>query len=51
MDRLPPLLRSAAAQFVQSVSLLDDQFLFALQSGWELPQEVWQAMTAQEVAP
>jgi purine-binding chemotaxis protein CheW len=50
MDQLPPLLRSAAAEFVQSVSILDEQFLFALRSGWELPLEVWQAMTAQEVA-
>jgi purine-binding chemotaxis protein CheW len=47
MDRLPPLLRSASAEFVQSVSILDEQLLFALRSGWELPLEVWQAMTAQ----
>jgi purine-binding chemotaxis protein CheW len=53
MDQLPPLLRSVSAEFVKSVSILDEQFLFALRSGWELPQEVWQAMTsarAQEVA-
>jgi purine-binding chemotaxis protein CheW len=47
MDRLPPLLRGASADFVQSIGILDEQFLFALRSGWELPAEVWQAMTAQ----
>jgi purine-binding chemotaxis protein CheW len=47
MDQLPPLLRGASAEFVESVGILDEQFLFALRSGWELPSEVWQAMTAQ----
>src|SRR5580698_7352847 len=47
MDTLPPLLRGASAEFVESVGILDGQFLFALRSGWELPAEVWQAMTAQ----
>jgi purine-binding chemotaxis protein CheW len=47
MDRLPPLLRRASADFVQSISILDEEFLFALRSGWELPAEIWQAMTAQ----
>jgi purine-binding chemotaxis protein CheW len=47
MDRLPPLLRGASTDLVQSISILDEQFLFALRTGWELPPEVWQAMTAQ----
>src|SRR5580693_6854194 len=52
MDRLPTLLRGASTEFVDSVRILDEQFLFALRSRWELPAEVWQAMTeqAQEVA-
>ena len=47
MNRLPPLLRGASSDFVNSISVLDDEFLFALRSGWELPPEVWQAMTVQ----
>jgi purine-binding chemotaxis protein CheW len=53
MDRLPPMLGGASTEVVESVRILDEQFLFALRSGWELPPEVWQAMTAaqmQEVA-
>ena len=53
MDRLPPMLRGASREFVESIRIMDEQFLFALRSGWELPAEVWQAMTAaqeQEVA-
>jgi purine-binding chemotaxis protein CheW len=46
MDRLPPLLRGVSADFVKSIGILDEQFLFALRSGWELPDEVWQAMAA-----
>ena len=48
MDKLPPMLRGASAEFVQSIGILDEQFLFALRAGWELPAEVWQAMTAQQ---
>lgn len=52
MGGLPPLLRGASADFVKSIGILDEQFLFALRSGWELPAEAWQAMTeqAQEIA-
>ncbi len=52
MERMPPLLRGASAEFVESIRILDEEFLFALRSGWALPPEVWQAMTeqAQEVA-
>jgi chemotaxis signal transduction protein len=53
MDRLPPMLRGASTEFVEAIRILDEQFLFALRSGWELPAEVWEAMTtqqAQEVA-
>ncbi len=53
MERLPPMLRGASTEFVESIRILDEQFLFALRSGWELPPEVWQAMAeaqAQEVA-
>jgi purine-binding chemotaxis protein CheW len=52
MNPLPSLLRGASTEFVESIRVLDEEFLFALRSGWELPAEVWQAMTeqAQEVA-
>jgi purine-binding chemotaxis protein CheW len=50
MNQLPPLLHDISKEFVESISVLDQQLLFALRSGWELPDEVWQAMTAQEVA-
>jgi purine-binding chemotaxis protein CheW len=49
MDRLPPMLRGASTEFVESIRILDEQFLFALRSGWELPPEVWQAMRAAQM--
>ena len=49
MNQLPPMLRGADTDFVQSISILDEQFLFVLRSGWKLPQEVWQAMSKAQV--
>jgi purine-binding chemotaxis protein CheW len=48
MGRLPPMLRGASTEFVEAIRILDEQFLFALRSGWELPAEVWEAMTTQQ---
>ncbi len=45
---LPPLLQRASKGVVETIGTLDDQVLMVLQTGWELPDEVWQALTAQE---
>lgn len=45
---LPPLLQRASKDLVETIGTLDEQVLMVLQAGWELPDEVWQAMTAQE---
>jgi purine-binding chemotaxis protein CheW len=48
IQELPPLLRGAAEDVVEMIGALDEQTLMVLRSGWELPHEVWQALTAQE---
>lgn len=48
MRELPPLLRRASKDVVETIGTLDEQVLMVLRAGWELPDEVWQAMTAQE---
>jgi purine-binding chemotaxis protein CheW len=45
---LPPLLQRALKDVVEMIGTLDEQVLLVLQTGWELPDEVWQALTAQE---
>src|SRR6266852_4531397 len=45
---LPPLLQRAAKDVVETIGTLDEQVLMVLRAGWELPNEVWQALTAQE---
>lgn len=47
-NELPPLLQGASREVVDKIGRLDDQFLEVLQEGWELPDEVWHAVTAQE---
>ena len=49
VQELPPLLQDAASDIVAMIGTLDEQFLMVLQAGWELPDVVWQALTAQEV--
>src|SRR5713226_1975385 len=49
VEELPPLLQNAARDIVAMIGTLDEQFLMVLQAGWELPDVVWQALTAQEV--
>jgi hypothetical protein len=34
---------------VETIGTLDEQLLMILRAGWELPDEVWQALTAEEV--
>lgn len=50
IPEVPPLLRRAPRDLIEKMSTLDGQFLAVLRSGWELPEEVWQALTAREVA-
>ena len=51
IPEVPPLLRRAPQDLIETMSALDGQFLAVLRSGWELPDEVWQALTVQEVGP
>lgn len=48
---LPPLLQEASKDFIETIGTLDDQILFVLRSGWELPDAVWQALAVREVCP
>jgi hypothetical protein len=45
---LPPLLQRASKEVVETIGTLDEQVLMVLRAGWELPDEVWQALMAQE---
>jgi len=47
---LPPLLRGARQDFVETIGTLDEEFLMVLRDGWELPEEVWDAMSAEVTA-
>ena len=47
---LPPLLRGAAKDVIEAMGTLDEQILVVLHAGWELPDEVWQTLSAQEAA-
>jgi len=49
-QELPPLLEGASQDIIEKIGTLDDRFLEVLQEGWKLSDEVWQAVTAQEVA-
>jgi len=48
IGELPPLLRRASKDVVEAIGTLDEQVLMVLRAGWELPEEVWRALTAQE---
>ena len=45
---LPSLLQRASNDVVETIGTLDKQVLMVLRASWELPDEVWQALTAQE---
>ena len=49
-QELPPLLQGAPQEAIEKIGTLDERFLEVLQEGWKLPEEVWHAVTAQEVA-
>jgi purine-binding chemotaxis protein CheW len=50
LQELPPLLRGASKDVLEAIGTLDEQFLMVLRAGWELPDEVWQALAAQKPA-
>ena len=49
MGELPPLLQGASKNTIAAMGTLDEQLLVVLSAGWELPDAVWQTLTAQEV--
>lgn len=50
ITKLPPLLQYAVNDVVESIAVLDARVLMLLRSGWEVPDQVWQTLTTQEVA-
>jgi purine-binding chemotaxis protein CheW len=50
LGELPPLLQGASKNAIETMGTLDEQLLVVLCAGWELPDEVWQRLTALEVA-
>jgi purine-binding chemotaxis protein CheW len=46
--QVPPLLHGASGEMIESMDSLDTEFLTILKSGWQLPDEVWCALAAQE---
>jgi purine-binding chemotaxis protein CheW len=49
IGELPPLLQGASKDVIEAMGALDEQLLLVLRAGWELPDEMWQTLTAQEV--
>jgi purine-binding chemotaxis protein CheW len=47
---LPPLLGESSKEVIDTMGTLDEQLLVVLSAGWKLPDEVWLALSAQEVA-
>ena len=50
IQELPPLLGGTSTDFLEAIGTLDEQFIMVLRAGWELPDEVWAALAAQELA-
>jgi purine-binding chemotaxis protein CheW len=50
IQQLPPLLGGASTDLLEAIGTLDEQFLLVLRAGWELPDGVWLALAAQELA-
>lgn len=47
---LPALLQGASQNAIETIGALDERLLEVLREGWKLPEEIWEAVTAQEVA-
>jgi purine-binding chemotaxis protein CheW len=50
IPELPPLLQGVSKDIIEAMGTLDEQLLVVLCAGWKLPDEVWQRLTALEVA-
>jgi len=50
IQELPRLLQGTSTDFIEAIGMLDNEFLMVLRMGWELPDEVWQALAAQQLA-
>jgi purine-binding chemotaxis protein CheW len=50
LDDLPPLLRSANADLVSALGMLDKELLLVLQTARIVPDSVWQSMQAAQIA-
>ena len=50
IQELPPLLRGASTDVIEAIGTLDERFLMVLRAGWELPDEVWQALAVRQLA-
>jgi purine-binding chemotaxis protein CheW len=50
IQELPPLLQGASNEVIEGIGTLDEEMLMVLREGWELPDEVWQALSPQELA-
>jgi purine-binding chemotaxis protein CheW len=48
IQELPPLLQEASNDFIEAIGTLDSRMLVVMRAAWELPDEVWQSLTAQE---
>jgi purine-binding chemotaxis protein CheW len=49
IQELPPLFQEASEHVIDAIGTLDTQLLVVLRQGWELRDEVWQALAADEV--
>jgi purine-binding chemotaxis protein CheW len=49
IQKLPPLFQKASKDVIDAMGTLDTQLLVVLRQGWELPEDVWQALAADEV--
>lgn len=48
IEKLPPLLQGASGEALEMIGTLNDKVLLVLRDSWELPDEVWAMVTAQE---
>ena len=49
IQELPPLLQGSSQDVIEMMGTLDGEMLTVLRASWELPDEVWEAIAAQEV--
>jgi len=50
LSDLPPLLENAGSEFIEAIGNLDSQFMVVLNAARIVPDEVWTALAAHEVA-